>query len=276
MKLSSAAAYFDRTPAYDVTTGKVLFRGQIDPYDDSKRDANAAYRRVLSVRPGTAMPASRVVRMMDVVWIIGSMEPDGLLELHRQKYVLQRAPLAMNVSRLSGFLSSTVALTVRASSQWIKDAKQLEESSKMPQLYDLYMPEGTAVQVQDVVWSATEAYLVLALHNQASGIMSVHCLKLDQIAPVSATLATRTYNPVTGTYSVSAGSAVNALRVRWQSLFQYDSQMSDRYQEGDIAIVLPTGTSAGTSTLITLSGVTYQTLAVLSIAGAVVLHSRRV
>ena len=54
----------------------------------------------------------------------------------------------------------------------------------------------------------------------------------------------------------------------------YGSQAAEKYQEGDVAIVLPTGTTATTNTLITLSGVIYQTLAVLDVAGAVVLHSR--
>lgn len=274
MKLSEASSFFDRTPAYDVTTGKVLFKGQVESYDDSKRDANAAYRRILSVRPGTVVPVARAVLMMGVVWIIGSMEPDALEELHREKYVLQRAPSQLKVSRLSGFLAGTVASTLWSSAQWLKDAKQLDESSLTPQVYDISLPEGSDVRVRDILWSATAAYLVLSPHSQASGVMSANALKLDQIAPTSVTLTTRTYNPTTGVYSVSAGSSVNALRVRWQSLFEYGSQASERYQEGDIAIVLPSGTAATNNTLVLLAGVTYQTLAVLSIAGAVVLHSR--
>lgn len=274
MKLSDAASYFDRTPAYDTATGKVLFLGQVAPFDDSRRDANAAYRRILSVRPGTAMPTSRAIRMMGVVWLIGDMEPDGLEELHREKYILQRAPAQVKVSRLSGFLAGTIASTVWASPQWIKDAKQLEVSSATPQIFDVSLPVGSDVQVRDILWDAAAAYLVLAPHVQASGILSANCVKLDQILPAVASLASRTYSPTLGTYSTSAGANVNALRVRWQSLFEYGSQAAERYQEGDIAVVLPTGTSTTTNTLITLAGVTYQTLAVLDLAGAVVLHSR--
>lgn len=274
MKLSDAASYFDRTPALDTATGKTLFMGQIDPYDDSKRDAAAAYRRILSVKPGTAMPASKAVKMLGKVWLIGGMEPDGLEELHREKYVIQRAPSQLKVSRLSGFLAGTIASTVWASAQWIKDAKQLEVSSATPQIFEIALPDGTDVQARDVLWDGVAAYIVLAPHSQASGLLVAECVKLDQVLPAVATISTRTYSPTTGTYSSSAGASVNALRVRWQSLFEYGSQAAERYQEGDITIVLPTATVATTATVVVLAGVTYQTLAVLDLAGAVVLHSR--
>lgn len=274
MKLVDAASYFDLTEAIDPTTAKLLFKGQVDPFDDSRRDSSAAYRRVLSVRPGTVIPTSRSVRLLGQVWLVGGMEPDGLSELHREKYVIQRVAYQLKVSRLSGFLAGTVASTLWAAPNWVKDAKQLEVSSDTAQLFDVTLPDGSDVRVHDVLWSATEAYLVLAPHTQASGLMVANCLKLDQIAPVVASLVTRTYNPVTGAYSNSASSNINALRVRWQSLYAYGSQMSERYQEGDLAIVLPTGTAVGTGALITLAGVVYQTLAVLDISGAVVLHAR--
>lgn len=276
MKLIDASSYFDRTLALDPDTYATLFKGQVGTYDDSKRDANAAYRRILSVRPGTSIPASRVVNIFGTVWIVGSKETDGLEELHRDKYVLQRAPYKLKVSRLTQFLAGVSASELWSSAQWVKDAKQLEVSSETPQIFEVSMAEGSDVRVQDVLWNASSAYLVLAPHIAASGILAATCVKLDQVAPVVATLATRTYDPVTGAYTTSGGTSVNALKVRWQSLYAYGSQAAERYQEGDLAIVLVAGTTASTGSLVTISGVTYQTLAVLDIAGAVVLHARAV
>jgi hypothetical protein len=276
MKLADASSYFDRTPALDTVTGLSLFLGQIGPYDDSKRDASAAYRRILSVRPGTSMPASMVVSMLGRTWMIGAMEPDGLEELYREKYVLQQAAGQLKVSRLSGFLSSTVAATYWASANWVKDAKQLEVSSETPQIFDITMPGSSDVRVHDVVWNTGVAYLVLSPRLVASGYVQVNCLKLEQTAPVVASMTTRTYAPTTGAYTSAAPANVNALLVRWQSLFEYGSQTSERYQEGDAAIVLPSGTVASTSTKITVSSIAYQVLSVLDIDGAVVLHARKV
>lgn len=272
MKLVDVASYFDRTPVTDPITGVQLFLAQIDNFDDARRDASAAYRRILSVRPGTIVPG--VIKLMNIVWLVGAMEPDGLEELHRQKYVIQRATDTLKVSSLSAFLAGTYASIHWSSPNWVKDAKQLETSSETPQIYDVALPSNASVAAQTILWATGSAYLVLAPHPVASGLILATCLKLEQSAPVVVNIQTRTYNPVTGTYSTPAGSSINALRVRWQSLFAYGSQASDRYQEGDVAIVLPTGTAATTNTLVTLLGATYQTLAVLNVAGAVVLHAR--
>lgn len=276
MKLVDAASYFDLTPATDPDTGVLLFKGQIDPFDDAKRDGTASYRRILSVRPGTAIPAGRVITMLGKTWLVGTMEPDGLQELHRQKYVLQEAAKTVKVSRLSGFLAGTVVSTLRANVAWYKDEDQVDVSSQMPQLFDIMLPSGSVVQDQDILWNTGEAYLVLSKWDSVAGFFELDCLKLDQVLPVAANLTTRTYVPTTGLYTTSAATTVNALSVRWQNLFKYVSQASEKNKPGDVAIVLPTGTAASNSTLVTLSGLTYQTLAVLDIAGAVVLHARLV
>lgn len=276
MKLSQASTYFDRTPATVPETGKVLFMGQIDPFDDARRDSGAAYRRILSVKPGTVIPASRVVKMLGAVWIVGGMEPDGLSELHREKYVIQKADGLLSVSRLSGFLSGTAASVLWSSPQWVKSAKELEVSSGMPQVYDVTLPSGSDVRDRDILWDSGHAYLAMARHDQASDLMTVTCMALDQVLPLVATVSTRTYSATLGAYGAPVDVAVNALAVRWQSLFQYGSEASSRYQEGDVSIVLPAGTAVSTSTLVTLAGAVYQTLACLDLAGAVVLHSRAV
>lgn len=274
MKLSDVATFFDLIPVTHPVSGVLLFQGQVDPYDDSKRDSATAYRRILSVRPGTAMPTPPVVRLLGQNWLVGSMEPDGWAELHREKYVIQQAPLEASVSRLSGFLSSTVASTVHCNPYWVKDAKQLEVSAETPPLYEVALAKGSDVRLHDVIWATGQAYLVLSPRLMASGVLLALTLKLDQTAPIAASLTSRDYDPVSGDYTNQVVANVNALKVRWQSLYQYGSQMSERYQEGDVTLVLPSGTAATTQTSVTMSSVTYQILSVLDISGAVVLHAR--
>lgn len=274
MTLAEASCYFDRTQATDVLTGRPLFKAQLSVFDDSKRDASAAYRRIMSVKPGTVMPASRLAKMLGHVWMIGASEPDGMLEIHREKYVIQAATTILKHSSLSQFLSGTYPNTIYSTPNWVKDAKQLEVSSDMPQIFDITVPGTTALAVHDVLWEDTAAYLVLSPRSMVSGLMVANTLKLEVTAPTTATITSRVYNPVTGAYTGAIDSVVNALVVRWQSLFKYTSQMSERYQEGDVEIVLPFGTVLTTASRIAVSGVTYQVLAVLDISGTVVAHAR--
>jgi len=273
MKLSDAASYFDRTPVFDATTGSHLFYGQVDPYDDSKRDAGGAYRRILSVRPGTAIPASRVVRVFGIPFIVGAEEIDGLAEQHRVKYVIQRADGYYAVSRLSAFLSGTTSSNTWADPQWLKDAKELSVSSRMPQMYNVMLPLAADIRVNDVLWLGTARYFVLASRALPSGMKQAECLLLED--PVAtATLTPRTYDPVAGAYSTSAPTSIACLKVRWQSLYQYATQDDARYQEGDTSLVVPLATVVANKDSIDLGGATWRILSVDVIADTKVLHAR--
>lgn len=275
MKLADAAAYFDRTPVLNPDNGGLLFRGQLEPYDDSRRDAGAAYRRILSVKPGTRMPAGRAVKVFDQVWLVGTKQVDGLAAAHRDKYVLQAAHQKLTVYRLPDFLTATAALTSWAAVEWLKDMKQIEVDSRAHEQCNVYLPAGLDVQVRDVLAYEGSALLVLETHEQPSGYLVATALRLEQALPADATLVRRTFVPASGAFTEAAPEAVKCLRVRWQSLFEYGSQADERYQEGDCSLVLPAGASVSTRDRITLDGQTWAVVATDTLAGAPVAHARR-
>jgi hypothetical protein len=271
LTLADASSYFDRTEVVDPDTGALLFRGQIDPFDDAKRDAGGAYRRVLSTAPSVVLPVSRALRAMGEVWLAGLQETDGLEQVHRRKYVLQQAPDKFNVSRLPGFLTATAVASLWGAVKWVKDGKEIDTSSRSVPVYGFHFASGSDVREYDVLWSGTQAYLVNAVHPQASGFLGATALKLEHAA-VDATLATRTYDPVSGSYTASTPSTVKALRVRWQSLFLYGSEAEARYREGDCSMVLPAGTSVATKDTLTLGTETWRVVSSEDLGGAVVVH----
>lgn len=274
MTLAQVSSYFDRAPALDAYSGAQLFLCQVGPYDDSKRDAGAAYRRVLSVAPGTPIPGHRCISVHGQTWIVGAKEVDGLEEAHRDKYVLQSGAERTRVSRLGSFLAGTSEHTVCASFEWLKDAAEQDISSKVPQHYQVYLPLGTDARPQDVLWSQGVAFLVLAPRWQPSGFTIAHCLQLEQTLPEPAILEGRTYDPVAGAYTSGAAVSVPALRARWQNLFRYDTQADARFQEGDCSVAVPDSASVSTATRVTLAGQTWKVLAVDRMAGVKVLHAR--
>ena len=273
LTLAEASSYFDRTEVRDPDTNALLFYGQVDPFDDSKRDSGGAYRRVLSVAPGTPIPAKGVVRIFGRVWVVGLLEVDGLQDPHRDKYVLQTAPVKHSISRLSGFLTAAVASSQWGSSEWVKDAKEVDASSKHAQMFYIFFPSSADVREHDVVWWGLSSYLTLSVHPQASGFLVATCVKLEHQV-VDATLNTRVYDPEEGAFASSTPTTVKALRVRWQSLFLYGSEADAKYRPGDCSIVLPAGTVVATKDTITLAGTTWSVSAVEEISGAVVVHAR--
>lgn len=273
LTLADASIYFDQTPVLDADTGRTLFYGQVDPYSDAMRDSATAYRRILSVKPGTVIPASRSVRILGAVWIVGDSELDGMAGAHRQKFVLHPGDEKFKISRLSGFLTGVFVANPWGSIEWTKNTKQEGVTSSPVQMYNLYVPAGTDVQAHDVVWTASRALLVSVADKQPSGVTAAYGEMLAN--PVAtATVVTRTYAPSTGTYTTASSASVSCLKVRWQSLYVYDTQMDAKYQEGDCVLVFPAGTSITTASTVTLGAKTWAVLTVETIGGALVVHGR--
>lgn len=272
MKLVDASSYFDRTAALDPDTGEELFKCQVDPFDDSKREAGPAYRRILSVRPGTSVPVA--IRLFGQVWLVGTREADGLEEMHREKYVLQRASAKALVYRLDGFLATTLASSSWAALEWEKDAKEIATSSNLPGIFRALLPAGYDARVHDVIVYEGYAYLVLETHPQPSGFAEAGCVKLEANVPVALTIRTRVYSPVAGTYTTASSVTVQAMTVRWQSLFVYGSQADARFQDGDFALVVSNSASVTTASALVLGGKSFNVLSIDDISGCKVLHTR--
>lgn len=273
MTLAQASSYFDRTPVTDPYTGSLLFHAQVEPFEDSKRDAYSAYRRVLSTAPSVSIPAHRVVDLLDQRWIVGQAEPDGMQSLHRRKYVLSPVDTELSVSSMNQFVAGVSAYKLFASVHWLKDIKQESVSSEHPQSFEVFLP--SMVTPRQILWGPSGAYLVLSPRMMPSGFVAALCLKLEtQVEQVR--LVTRVYNPVAGEYTVAnpAGTPVNALRVRWQSLFENSSESDRKYENGDVSVVLPTGTLVPPGTQLRFADRTYQALGTDNFGGAVVVHAR--
>lgn len=274
MTLADAASFFDRTAVLHPDTDAHLFYGQVDPYDDSRRDAIAAYRRILSVAPGTSVPSA--IKIFGNVFLVGGSEVDGLESEHREKYVIQQADAKASVHRLPGFLAGTVASQVWAKASWEKDGKELEASDAALQIFDILVPMASDVRVHDIVTLAGSTYIVHSTRPGGAGFLMVSAYKLDQTTPAASSLVSRTYDPVSGSYVSAAAVTPNCLRVRWQFLFRYDSREDAANVAGDAAFVLPSGTSITTASRITLAGAEWKVVSVDSIDGAVVAHVRPV
>lgn len=273
MTLSDASSFFDRTPITDPDNGKVLFYGQIDPYDESRRDGVGAYRRVLSVKPGTVIPTTRAIRAFGQVWVMGIREVDGLAQMHREKYVLQPASLKMSVGSLNEFLAGTAASSAWADIEWLKDSREEEVSSSVVPLLTVYFADGTSVHENDVVWSGADAYLVESTRSLPSGLFAAIVIKLEYAVSAASHFA-RTYDPVAGAFNSPTATPVNCLRVRWQNLYRYDTQGEAKFQEGDTTLVVPSGTTITTADRITLAGKEWSVFGSEAFSGAVCIHAR--
>lgn len=274
MELVDVASFFDKVPARDPVSGRLLFKCQVLAYDESKRDAYTAYRRIMSTHPDVVIPVDRVISLYGSTWLVGDNQIDGWETEHRSKSVLHRAKGIASIYRLDGFLAGTPASQPWADLQWVQDKKELEVSSNVPQKHAVVLPDVVDVRPLDVVVLGDECIFVSAVARHASGFTEAVGIKQTWTAPSTVTVQTRTYSPTAGGYTTGAATAVQAARVRWQELFAYEDQMAERYQEGDHTWVLPMAANVATSSEIVSGTEKYTVLAVRTVNNCRVVHAR--
>ena len=181
MKLRRVSRFFDRTAAYDPDTGAYLFRCQINNYDGSHRDAHAAYRRILSVAPGTALPASGTLRIFGENWLVAASMPmyDGLREIHRQRHVMQMSTGKVEMFSLPAYLAGEQPDKAWADVQWVVGTKEKDYSSDSPQIYDVYFPINHRLPPHRVLRHGGNVYLGQFQYDSAAGFTVYRTLRQE-------------------------------------------------------------------------------------------------
>lgn len=271
LTLSQASTFFDLTPVYDATGASLLFHCQLENYDDSRRDASTANRRIMSVSPEVEIPAEKAVQILGSVWIVGQAHADGLDEQHRVKYVVSPAEDQFGLYTLGQFLAGSPQAVVWGTASWARDVKQVESSSTLPQMYEV----STAVRVplRSILSGSSGTYLVLSPREGASDIPLAYSLLLDKPAE-DVYVLDRVYDPVVGEYRLRSDKRTKGLRVRWQNLFDYGSQADARFQEGDLSVVLPVASGVATASMLIFDDLVYKVLAVDDLPDSSLVHCR--
>ena len=274
MKLSKAAAFFDRLTCQDAY-GTATFKGQFNLFDDATRDGLGSVRRILSVAPAVSMPVRRVIRTGDKVWLVGESHPDyfGNAEI-RRKYTLHQADGLATTQSFAEILEDSPGTTAYAARVWVKSAKQVDVSSEIFDVFDIYFTSAESVPNQSVVTLDGLHFLVHESYPTEGGFLAAHASELP-VFMSSVTFNSRTYNPLTDAWATTL-TQVDALRIRWQDHFRYFTQYSEKYEAGDVQFILLQSTTAAVKAGDTLvnAGQTYSVVAAYSEGDVWSIHAR--
>lgn len=237
MKLAAASRFFDRLVCQDAY-GVATFKGQFNLFDDSVRDGLTVERRILSVAPEVVMPARNTFQADGQVWLVGDVSRDyfGNAAI-RHKYVVHLAQELSPVRTFEEVLTNQAGQSLWTSRVWVKASKEIEISSAMTDVFDLYfspkenVPEGALVQI------GGRWHLVRSTYQSTGGLLVALADELPEPVVASASFDQRTYVPATDSYNVNP-IVVPAIRLRWQSHFRYPLRGVDRYKAGDIVLIV--------------------------------------
>lgn len=276
MKLDAAARRFDDLVCADAYTPSIVFKGQLQLYDDSKRDGATVERRVLSVAPAVIPPARRVLSMGGREWLIGDPNPDYFQgKTIRIKYPLHGCDGLATVSTVTQILQAAPGFTAYAALMYVKGAKEVDTSSGVFDVFHLFFAALEPLVERMMVSLGGRWYLVRTLFKSAAGFLTTVVDELAEPVVEVASFGVRTYDPLTDS-NVDVFAPLTVVRVRWQSAFEYLSAGSEKYVRGDAQVMMPKTVSPKAQDGITLSDGPWRVLSVLDETTYWSVHLRRV
>ncbi len=241
MNLSTAARFFDKTVCTDAYNPTTTFLGQLDLYDDSKRDGTTVERRILSTGPDIVIPTRRTLTIEGVTWIVGQKNIDSFQgKTIRNKYVIHQTS-TLGMARTPKQLLSSGGLPLYASAVWLKDIKDVEASSKIYSFMNTYFAVGENVVVGDILTLGTDNYRLRNVYTSAAGVQigEASTMPKDAIQSINYTSKNgQAYNAASDSYGAGVSTVFNTLWERFQDAYSYESAASPKYTPGDIVMVV--------------------------------------
>ena len=269
MKLQNVARFFDSTPLRDAYTNANFGVGQLDLFDDSKRDGVTVLRRVLSVVAQWTPPPRGVLSFTGESWIVGLAYPDVFKgQVIRKRFILHRSDGICQFLTGDELLTpGATGLKAHASKAWVKDVKDISTTSDLQSQYVVYAAKSEAL-AQGMFVRFPDGTILLARNSYSavSGFRALECSELepDALTTVQLTLQRPTYDPVLETYAAVAPVAVPAIVTRFLDDYEFRNEKMPDAFIGDLRVrvraVDAVGVQAGDS--LTLNSKSWKILSV--------------
>lgn len=238
MKLLTVARRFDGLTCADAYNPATTFKGQFNLYDDSTRDGMTVERRVLSVAPTVSMPARKTLLADGLTWLVGDHHRDYFKNSAiRHRYVAHQATELVASKTFDEAITASAGYSAWASRIWVKGAKEIESSSDIASVYDIYFAPGEPIVEGTLVFMVSRWHLVRAIYPSTAGLLVALCDELPEPVRVTATFDKKVYAPLTDTFTTTP-TAVTGIRVRWQSHFRYPISGLFKFQPGDLVLMV--------------------------------------
>lgn len=254
MLLHDVANAFNDMVCRDGYTDEVLFKGQISLFDDTKRDSEAAGRRIVSLSPSIVLPARRVVAAAGTRFILGHGNPDDYRgNTIRVGYVAQEAPELSQVRTLAEVCLDQPGFTAYTGRAWVKDMAYSEQDSTKAAEYHIHFARGEPIDNDLLVTFEGRLNVIRSFNYGTGGTIVAACEQMPEPSVETASILVGVYDPVSDT-RVGVPVISKVVRMRWQSLFAYRNTLAPKFGPGDIQVAIAKASATvDAGTVLTLS-----------------------
>lgn len=245
-EMIDVASHFDDIEAIDAYTGEFAFMAQFNTHDESSIDGATERKRSMSVRPGTVMPARRVLTVFGESWIIGDGNSDGLANTAiRKAYWLKRADPVATLHMPKQLLDGLPGLDMHVNKVFLKDVVNQPTDAEYDPFWEFYVAKDEPVRTGYIFELDGELFRVRAQHVEISGFRVASCDQLDIPFSTLTGFINRTYDPVTQE-STGVSVTVPCITVDAYKMYSYNSTLVPKIGPGDLMCITSTQFSVGT------------------------------
>ncbi len=274
MKLRNVSTFFDKTKAVDAYNSRYSFKCQVEPLDMYRTEGTRIKMSNMSTAPEVTIPDRRAIKIDSQAYLVSDSSADHWSgEAIRNRYVLQGADYVVEIRTIAQVLEDALGVQAWASIDFNKYSTDERDSADYHPQYHIFLGEGTATE-HAIVHTTERTYLVKNSYKTPSGLYDAICNELDDPVIDAATFKSRTYNPITDSFTDSS-STIRCIRLRWQDQFTYLTQASEKFERGDVQLFVPSSVTPKAADIVELGDGPWRVLSVVEHPGHKALHLRR-
>lgn len=275
MRLKAAAVYFDDTPVADGYTGAFLWQCQFSSFNDANAVGSTSTRRILSIAPGLALPARRVVKIFDDRWLVGDGNPDSWKASQiRQSFNMKKATTLAAILTPAQACLGAAGITAYAQQIYFKDSVNTLNNADYDPFWNFFFAPGEPVGKGSYLRAGSQLYRVRSSYLPLEDLRICQSDEVDA-GPLTAVFATGAYDPLSD--SVSGGTVTTSvLMMDFTKAYNYLTQASDRVAAGDMNALVPAAAlTPETGKTVTIAGEVWRILTKSVEGDCWLLHLRR-
>jgi hypothetical protein len=138
---------------------------------------------------------------------------------------------------LQQLCQNTAGVQAWAAKAWVKDSKEIDESSDMIGVNHIHMATSEAVAPTNIILFDGAYHIVRKTTHGPAGTLVLTCDEVPEPAIETATLKQGTWDPINETMATT-NTSVRTLRLRWQSLFEYRDAAAHNFKPEDMQVVI--------------------------------------
>ena len=270
------ASHFDDVSVYDAYTDAFAFQAQFNTFDESSTDGSIVKKRTMSTRPGLVVPARRVIKFVDEVWIVGDGNTDAFQDTKvRSAYWLKKATEVSSILTPAQACSGAAGTSLYVHRAYLKDVVNSGSDSEYDPFWNFYISQTEVTGKGYFFKAGGVLYRVRATpHLDLNGLILAACDELDAGSEVSVLVAGQTYNPVTDTYS-GTPVTVGGLLFDMYKNYKLETGADPKMHSGDMTLLVPNTAAINVGASLTISGQRWQVISKTEDVDAWNLHVRR-